>query len=290
MKDSPDRLKWLEILCEIGSLVHEAVGSMFGTAEAGESMGIGAGGDTSKRIDIIAENIILKEFEKLQVSMKVMTEEKGVVFVNSTGDGACDYYAIVDPIDGSFNAVRNIPVVSLSIAVAEGPLVKDITDAIVMNLCTGEVFKATRGVGAWLDGRPLQIDGGAESLSDAAIGIDINPKREGESRVDFINEYRYLIELPVKLRVLGSNALGTALVASSGLDGFIDIRGNIRLLDIIGAWLIVKEAGGMVYDWDAGAFNPLEALELGINVRIHLLAVGNSRLKDDIQARATLLR
>ena len=62
---------------------------------------------------------------------------------------------VVDPIDGSLNAKRSIPFFSVSIAVAEGPTMKDVVFGFVHDFGTGEEWMATRGEGAFLNGEPL---------------------------------------------------------------------------------------------------------------------------------------
>ena len=62
---------------------------------------------------------------------------------------------VVDPIDGSVNAKRGIPFFSLSIAVAEGPLLRDVTFGYVFDFGAGEEWAAARGQGAMLNGARL---------------------------------------------------------------------------------------------------------------------------------------
>ncbi|MFX0103474.1 MAG: inositol monophosphatase family protein [Candidatus Hodarchaeota archaeon] len=279
-------MNWLEKLEEIAIKVHDVVKPLLGTEEASRNIGKGAGGDVSKEIDIVAERMILEELQNLNETIMVITEEKGELLLNpSTRVQEYSYHAIIDPIDGSFNATSGVPIAAISIAISNGPQVKDITDAVVLNVYTGDIYKASRGKGAWLNERRLVLKNAKEDLDGIALGIDLNPKNIDQGRMDYINELEFILDTPKKIRVLGCNAIGTCLVATGALDCFIDIRGNLRFLDIAAAWLIVKEAGGMVYDWAEGEMNPMDKLNLKLKMKIQLLAVSNDELTRDIMKR-----
>ena len=73
----------------------------------------------------------------------------------------------LDPIDGSVNAIRGLPIFSTSIALAEGRTMGGVVLGLVRDHGTGEEFTAGRGRGAWLDGRriaPREPAGGPMGL------------------------------------------------------------------------------------------------------------------------------
>jgi myo-inositol-1(or 4)-monophosphatase len=274
---------WREILVRITLEVNDVIKPVLGTSDASADVGEGAGGDVTKRVDALAEEGIVDALRRAGEPMKIVTEERGVVFVNIDGyEGEVKLVAIVDPIDGSFNAARNLPFFAVSIAIADGPLVGDITDAVVLNVATGDVFSASRGEGAWFNGRPATVNKAATRLADAAMGVDVNPKKGEFRRVDLIRQYAALLNTPKKIRVLGSNALETCLVATGALDCFVDVRGSLRLFDIAAAWLIVREAGGHVFELRDGDAIDMDGRELGIEGRLAVLATASIALKDEM--------
>jgi myo-inositol-1(or 4)-monophosphatase len=274
---------WREILVRITHDVSEAIKPVLGTADAGKDVGDGAGGDVTNQVDALAEDCIIDALRRTGEPVKIITEERGVVFVNAERrKGDVKLVAIVDPIDGSFNAARNLPFFAVSIAIASGPLMRDITDAAVLNVSTGDVFSASRGEGAWLNDRPAVVNKAVTSLADAAMGIDINPKKGEFRRVALIDQYKELLNAPKKIRVLGSNALETCLVATGALDCFVDVRGSLRLFDIAAAWLIVREAGGHVFELRDGDAIDMDGRELGIEGRLAMLATASIALKDEM--------
>jgi myo-inositol-1(or 4)-monophosphatase len=274
---------WRETLARITREVNTIIKPVLGTDEAGKDVGDGAGGDVTNRVDALAEDCIVDALRRTGEPVKIITEERGVVFVNAEGrEGNVKLVAIVDPIDGSFNAARNLPFFAVSIAIAGGPLVRDITDAAVLNVATGDVFSASRGEGAWLNDKPAVVNKAATSLAEAAMGIDVNPKRGEFRRVDLIRQYAALLNAPKKIRVLGSNALETCLVATGALDCFVDVRGSLRLFDIAAAWLIVREAGGHVFELRDGDAIDMGGRELGIEGHLAMLATSSIALKDEM--------
>src|SRR3712207_7000891 len=78
------------------------------------------------------------------------SEERGTV--DFGGDGVM---VVVDPIDGSLNAKRGLPHHCVSIAVAEGPTMADVTFGFVQDFGPHEEWVAWRGMGATLNGLPL---------------------------------------------------------------------------------------------------------------------------------------
>nr|MDO8117084.1 inositol monophosphatase family protein [Candidatus Sigynarchaeota archaeon] len=274
---------WRQVIESIALDAAKAVKPLLGTSEARKVLGTGAGGDQTNFIDDIAERIILDGLERTGEPLHVITEERGLVYLNG-GHNKPTRYLIIDPIDGSFNAERGIPAVSISIAAAIGPKVSDLSEAVVLNIPTGDVYSAEKGKGAKLNGHTIKVPvPGPTSLHDASMGIDLNPKRSVIIRSKYVTELATLIDIPKKIRVLGSNALGTCLVASGALDCFVDLRCNLRLLDIAGAYLIVNEAGGLVFSFENGAMHDLESKPLHVDAGVSIVAVGSHSLKAEIQ-------
>src|SRR6478672_9663801 len=114
-------------------------------------LGRGEGGDTTLVIDQAAEDAIFRELEALELPMTVVSEERGHVDLNGGGPTR----VVVDPIDGSRNAKRGILAYSVSIAIADGPTIGDVTFAYVHDLALDEDWHAAPGQGAFLNGEPL---------------------------------------------------------------------------------------------------------------------------------------
>src|SRR6266508_4501610 len=118
--------------------------------ETGET---GGGGDQTLVIDAAAEDAVFSELDGLHAAgarFTAVSEERG--YVDFGSDGAL---VVIDPIDGSMNAKRGLTHHALSIAVADGPTMADVVFGYVYDLGPGEEWRATRGLGAFLNDEPL---------------------------------------------------------------------------------------------------------------------------------------
>jgi D-fructose 1,6-bisphosphatase (EC 3.1.3.11) len=80
------------------------------------------------------------------------------------------------------------------------------------------------------------------------------------------------------MRILGSVALELSYVANGAYDAFMDLRGNLRVVDIAASKLIVEEAGGIVTTEKGDPLNGL----LNVKERTSLIAAGNKQLHHEI--------
>ena len=111
----------------------------------------GEGGDETTAIDAAAEDAVVERLAALDADFVLVSEELGERVFGSGGP----IRVVVDPIDGSVNAKRGIPFFSLSLAVAEGPTMEDVTFAYVYDFGAREEWVAERGGGARLNDLPL---------------------------------------------------------------------------------------------------------------------------------------
>ena len=107
------------------------------------------------------------------------------------------------------------------------------------------MFTATRGVGAFLNGRRIRVSKRL-ALADALIGTGF-PFRRNDDVDGFLKVFREIAPRTSGLRRAGSAALDLAYVASGRLDGFFEP--NLKPWDIAAGSLLVLEAGGLVTDF-----------------------------------------
>lgn len=198
--------------------------------------GIGEGGDRTLVIDRRCEDVVFAELEKLAAdgaSFVAVSEERGEVKFNSGGGQR----VVIDPIDGSLNARRTIPSFAVSIAVASGPSMGDVEFGFVHDFGADEEFLASRGAGARLNDRAIQVSPEAEMLE--VVGLE---SAEPEWSLP---AFEALAGKVFRLRVVGAIAITAAYVAAGRFDAMLSLR-SCRSVDAAAAQLIVREAGGSV--------------------------------------------
>ena len=238
----------LELLVATAAAVERAVRGVTGSERRGRTDRAG-----QYAIDLVADAAALEVLVRAPVA--VLSEESGW-----SGPSDAGLTVVLDPVDGSTNASRQIPYWATSACVvdADGPLV-----ALVVNQATGVATTAVRGEGARRDGEPIS-PGTVERVQDAVITLSGRPGHW----------------LPWKqFRAMGSAALSLCDVAAGAVDGLVDGGAWHAAWDYMGGLLICREAGAEVVD-AAGR----ELVVLDPDVRRHLLAASTPALLEELRA------
>jgi myo-inositol-1(or 4)-monophosphatase len=261
---------WLKVLIECAENMKNEVIPLFGTAEAREGFGRGAGGDIKKRIDLAAEDALIETLQKHNVSCTLISEEAGV---KQIGDHASGFYVVADPVDGTANAARGLPFADISLAVSRMPMSSSVEVAVVADVIRDVVYTAKKGEGAYKNGKKLKPSETAR-LEEAFVGVDFSTFRTRQ----LVDQLTEVLERTRHLRHLGANALEICYVADGTTDAFIDIRGKLRITDMAAAYLILLEAGGIFTTPEGTALNaPLDPKQ-----RVSFIAAANKQIHDTI--------
>ncbi|MFQ5969070.1 MAG: inositol monophosphatase family protein [Nitrososphaerales archaeon] len=267
----------LRVLIEACSKVRSEVSKLSGREEAYESYGVGAGGDISRKIDIVAERIVMNTIKEHGINCTIIAEEAGRV--NLTNGKGSSSYIIVDAVDGTTNALRGIPFYSCSIAFADENRLSAVKCGVVMDLYGGDVYSATKGNGAFLNGARMRVKKHHDEGRYYVVGMNISGVKQEK-----IERLKPIMSKSNHLRHLGSNALELCIFARGLMDVFIDIRGKIRITDMAAAYLIVKESGGILISEDGKNLDS----ELEGDSRLSFIAAAHRRVLDDIAQDAGL--
>jgi myo-inositol-1(or 4)-monophosphatase len=222
----------------------EALGEMLAghptTSDRAVETGRGDGGDLALVIDRAAEDVVFAELAALHAAGRrftALSEERGEVDY-----GAVDVRVVIDPIDGSMNAKRQLSHYALSVAVAEGETMADVVFGYVHDFGPAEEWTASRGEGAWLNGARLDTAPRERRLEDGTLevlGIEsADPRWVAEAAED-------LRDSAHRLRAIGSIAISLCQVADARFDAMVTLW-RCRAVDAAAAQLIVREAGGHV--------------------------------------------
>ncbi|RXZ72660.1 inositol monophosphatase family protein [Agromyces albus] len=195
--------------------------------------------------------------------------EEGATHVGTSG-----LNWVVDPIDGTVNFLYDIPAWCVSIAVVDGPADPGRWTAlagVVVNPVSGEVFEASAGGGARLDGRTLQVNTDV-SLGQSLVGTGFSYAAERRrAQAEVILE---LLPRVRDIRRIGSAALDLCGVAAGRLDAFYE--SGLNPWDHAAGALVAREAGARVGGPRGGA----ESIELLIAAAPGLYAELASALID----------
>lgn len=267
---------WSRISNRILQEAQEAVEPHVGREESGKIVKMGADGTPTKFIDLVAENKVVEILEDVGRPVTLISEEIGEFKI---GEGSSEAVFVVDPLDGTRNAIKNIPAFGISIAVADplglskkddGKLtISDVEIGFVKNFATNDIYHAQKGGGAWLNGNKINPSK-KKDVSSSSIGAYIY--RADMSKVD------KLCRTVRSMRILGSVAIELCYVADGTYDAFLDVRGNLRIVDISAAKLIIEEATGVVTDENC------KPLKSGLNVvdRTSIVASCNKNIHKEI--------
>ena len=227
---------------------------------------VGVGGDETTAIDGAAEDAVVARLSALQEDFVLVSEELGE---RSFGAGG-PLHVVVDPIDGSVNAKRGIPFFALSLAVAEGPAMRDVVFGYVYDFGTGEEWTARRGAGAFLDGEAL----GATAPKSAIEILSF----EGTTTPAIAERIENVIGLAGRVRVMGSLALSLCHLAAGRVDGVVCLK-PARSVDIAAAQLLVRECGLAIELFEDP---PFAAAPLDLGARSRLAAAGTPELVEQL--------
>lgn len=170
---------------------------------------------------------------------------------------------IVDPIDGTQNFVRHIPLWATLIALEEAG---DVTVGVIHNPVTGDLYTARRAGGAQLNGAPLRVSPRAE-LGEAQLvhaGLDI--LRRGGYWEGFVR----LVDATARQRGFG-DYYGYTLVAEGKAEVYLEA--DLKPWDLAACRLLVEEAGGRFTDFD-GRPTIYSGTALVTNGHLHESALG----------------
>jgi len=171
---------------------------------------------------------------------------------------------VIDPIDGTTNLMYGMNLSAISCAYCEDgePVL-----AAIYQPFTNELFTAQKGGGAFLNGKPIRVNGDA-TVEDSLIGIECGPVTR--DRVEaFFKAIHEVQKVSRGFRLTGSAALDLALVACGRISGVV--CHYLYPWDYAAGWLIISEAGGKLSLVSGGAptMQGLSAPLLATNGLIH---------------------
>ena len=195
------------------------------------------------------EETIIKDLEKSKKNFSILTEESGFIEYKDK-----DNFWIIDPIDGTTNFLNGVPHFCISIALLFN---NEIVAGVIYDPIKDEIFFAEKDGGAYLNNKSIRVSK-KNVLSECLYGANFRKNLPDE----FI------------VRNTGSAALDLAYVSCGRFDGCL--QKNVNLWDIAAGNILIKEAGGVVDNFDLKRFNKIsikasnERISLDLNKKINI--------------------
>ena len=195
--------------------------------------------DFVSEVDHAAEEAVIDVILKHHPDHAIRAEESGT-------RGESDHVWIIDPLDGTTNYLHGFPVFCVSVAVAHKGRVEH---GVVYDPLRQELFTASRGQGALLDGRRIRVSGRSDMMR-ALIGTGFPYRDSNESFDPYMNMLTKAMKHTTGIRRAGAAALDLAYVAAGRLDAFWET--GLMPWDLAAGALIIRESGGIVSALDGG--------------------------------------
>ena len=176
------------------------------------------------------EKIIIEELDKSKKNFSILTEESG--FIKNKDK---DNFWIVDPIDGTTNFLNGVPHFCISIALL---FEKEIIAGVIYDPIKDEIFYAEKNGGSFLNNKSIRVSK-KNNVSSCLYGVN----------------FRKNLPENLIIRNTGSAALDLAYVSCGRFDGCL--QKNVNLWDIAAGTVLIKEAGGIVDNFEFKEFNKI---------------------------------
>ena len=155
-------------------------------------------------------------------------------------EGGTEALWVADPIDGTTNFLRGLPLFGVSLAFVQGGVTQL---GIIEEPAAHATYAARRGGGATRNDAPVRVRACA-GLERAVVGLGFNLRQDRDT---FMACLTRLFDAGAEFRRLGSATMGLAYVAAGRLDAFWQL--HLSAWDVLAGLLLVEEAGGVASDF-----------------------------------------
>ena len=176
--------------------------------------------------------------------------------------GGTPFRWIIDPLDGTTNYAHRFPWFCVSIGLE---FAGELVAGVIYNPLNDELFTATRGGGAFLNGSRLHVSRRAP-LHGTLLGTGFPYDCASDPDNNFDN-FIVFQKAARGIRRAGAAALDLAYVAAGRLDGFWELK--LKPWDVAAGVLLVREAGGAVTTFDGKEYDILNNCIVASNGLIH---------------------
>lgn len=222
-------------------------------------------GDQQEWFDLIADDVVLRVLEEHFGSGEIVSEERAKPKRFGTGDARLKF--VVDPVDGSKNFARGVPLCGVAVAVmrADAHLAtQSVTHAMVGGLVEGDApMYAVRGGGSYRvlptgEHERLRTTK-AKDIEGVYLSLEMKPSAVSRGE-------QVISDLASTHRIFGASTRAIAMIAEKRVDLHLDVRGRLTPENFLAPILLVTEAGGYACTSDGKAVGPFKTLTDGASI------------------------
>ena len=185
--------------------------------------------------------------QRIVSALSKLLPEAGFITEEGTGkkDRSGELTWVVDPLDGTTNFIHQYAPYAVSIALLKG---HEVQLGVVYEVCHDECYYAWQRGGAYMNGTALRVSN--QKIQDALLCLQL-PYNSDAYKPVIKSLIDQLYGCVGSIRMCGSAAMALCYVAAGRLDGYAEKY--IGQWDFMAGALIVKEAGGIVTNYDGEA-------------------------------------
>jgi myo-inositol-1(or 4)-monophosphatase len=183
--------------------------------------------------DLNVQKFLVERLKKIMPQAGFICEEEHLF------EGNNEYLWVIDPIDGTFNHVKGIPQVAISVGLVKN---KEPVLGVVYNPFSKDMYWALKGFGAYRNGTKIGVSKASFSKGLLCTAMSLYNKTYAKVCSDIIYDAYMQCN---DVRRFGTCALELCYMAEGQTDLYFEIR--VFPWDYAGAFAILKEAGGVLY-------------------------------------------
>lgn len=191
--------------------------------------------DIVTQVDMECDQLIRSQISKHFPHDNLLSEETPNLDLGS------EYTWVIDPIDGTVNYSRGIPLWGVAVAVVKG---KEVVAGAQYLPVLDELFWAIEGGGAWCNAQPISVSKIHELSQFIISNGDYNVGEEERNNIANLDAFAIQAKLAQRIKCIGSAIVETSYVASGRIDAYV--MQFSHLWDISVGNILVREAGGEI--------------------------------------------
>ncbi len=232
----------LEWICEEVCIIARDTGAFI----KGEISGIRYEDIETKGLNDFVTHVDRQSEHRISAALSEILPDAGFIVEEKTINRKGNRYNwVVDPLDGTTNFIHGVPCYSVSIALMDG---EDVVLGVVYEINLDECFYTWKDGPAFLNGIEIKVSS-RNKVSDALLATGF-PYYDYSDLRKYMMLFTYFLQHSHGLRRLGSAAVDLVYVACGRFEGFFEY--GLNPWDVAAGSIIIKQAGGKVYDFKGG--------------------------------------